>query len=186
MHPEIPSILSPPSLTQLLYVSTFCFLSHSWSSWQRTLCKAGELRVKAKTTPNKRMQKRKLVLHGFTVFQVTLDHFSAKQSQSPRLRLFTSKTTNQLVPGCCMLLQCARLEEFEHPIAMLEYSEYFRISQNSLTFDSSQPSDNAEDSATSDLFAEARPFQLDFARGHVMLQSFLLSLGPNRPMLPCH
>ena len=31
----------------------------------------------------------------------------------------------------------------------------------------------------SDLFAEARPFQLDFTGGHVTLQSFLLSLGPN-------
>ena len=104
-HPEIPSILSPPSLT-----AAHTLQKMSWG-WR----------------PN---QKGAQTAFYLTVFQVTLDHFSTKQSQSPRLCLFTSKTTNQLVPRCCMLLQCARLEQFDQFWTPMSHAGILRISQN--------------------------------------------------------
>jgi hypothetical protein len=106
----------------LIILRSPAFSAHrAWR--QRTLCNWGELRV-AK-------QKGAQKASSLSVFQVTLDHFSTKPFH---LQDHQSTCASLLHAACCCNAQgLNNLTNFEHPCAMLEYSEYHRISQNYLT-----------------------------------------------------
>ena len=109
LHPEIPSILSPPSLTA----------AHTLQRWVE-----GEGQTKRCT--------KSFLSYRFSGHVRSLQHKAITKSETVPFHLQDHQST------CASLLHAAamrkyNLTNFEHPWAMLEYSEYLRIAQNSLT-----------------------------------------------------